>query len=155
MKQQNSSTTTSLLLRVLRKKCAKEKTEDIPVKKQPVHRQRPLLSVDFLPKRLVTCHCDPPAAAQAVGIRPAEVASIDRLRIAEKLTMTRWDLAWPLHWVNEKRPELLRSREVHERLTAMLSKGHEDVDWAGFAREISEALGFSRRQLRIEGVFVT
>ena len=30
---------------------------------------------------------------------------------------------------------------IHERLTAMLAKGREDNDWAGFAREISEAAG--------------
>jgi 3-hydroxyisobutyrate dehydrogenase-like beta-hydroxyacid dehydrogenase len=30
---------------------------------------------------------------------------------------------------------------VHDRLTAMVAKGHEDRDWAGFAEEISEAAG--------------
>jgi 3-hydroxyisobutyrate dehydrogenase-like beta-hydroxyacid dehydrogenase len=30
---------------------------------------------------------------------------------------------------------------IHERLTAMVAKGHEDVDWAGFAHEISESAG--------------
>lgn len=31
---------------------------------------------------------------------------------------------------------------VHDRLTAMVAKGHEDRDWAGFAGEISESAGF-------------
>src|SRR5947208_2978945 len=30
---------------------------------------------------------------------------------------------------------------IHERLTATVAKGREDVDWAGFAREISESAG--------------
>jgi 3-hydroxyisobutyrate dehydrogenase-like beta-hydroxyacid dehydrogenase len=30
---------------------------------------------------------------------------------------------------------------IHERLTAMVAKGREDVDWAGFAREVSESAG--------------
>ncbi len=30
---------------------------------------------------------------------------------------------------------------VHERLTAMVAKNHHDVDWAGFAREVSENAG--------------
>jgi len=30
---------------------------------------------------------------------------------------------------------------IHERLTAMVAKGREDSDWAGFAREVSECAG--------------
>jgi len=30
---------------------------------------------------------------------------------------------------------------IHERLTAMVAKGRDDADWAGFAREISESAG--------------
>jgi 3-hydroxyisobutyrate dehydrogenase-like beta-hydroxyacid dehydrogenase len=30
---------------------------------------------------------------------------------------------------------------IHERLTATVAKGHEDSDWAGFAREVSESAG--------------
>ncbi len=30
---------------------------------------------------------------------------------------------------------------IHERLTATVAKGREDVDWAGFAREVSESAG--------------
>jgi 3-hydroxyisobutyrate dehydrogenase-like beta-hydroxyacid dehydrogenase len=30
---------------------------------------------------------------------------------------------------------------IHERLTATVAKGHEDADWAGFAREVSESAG--------------
>jgi 3-hydroxyisobutyrate dehydrogenase-like beta-hydroxyacid dehydrogenase len=30
---------------------------------------------------------------------------------------------------------------IHDRLTAMVAKGREDVDWAGFAREVSEGAG--------------
>jgi len=30
---------------------------------------------------------------------------------------------------------------IHERLTATVVKGREDVDWAGFAREVSESAG--------------
>jgi 3-hydroxyisobutyrate dehydrogenase-like beta-hydroxyacid dehydrogenase len=30
---------------------------------------------------------------------------------------------------------------IHERLTAMVAKGRHDVDWAGFAREVSENAG--------------
>ena len=30
---------------------------------------------------------------------------------------------------------------IHERLTAMVAKGREDADWAGFAREVSESAG--------------
>jgi 3-hydroxyisobutyrate dehydrogenase-like beta-hydroxyacid dehydrogenase len=30
---------------------------------------------------------------------------------------------------------------IHERLTTMVAKGREDVDWAGFAREVSESAG--------------
>src|SRR5947209_5476692 len=33
------------------------------------------------------------------------------------------------------------ARLIHERLTATVAKGHEDVDWAGFAREVSESAG--------------
>jgi len=30
---------------------------------------------------------------------------------------------------------------VHDRLTALVAKGREDRDWAGFAEEISESAG--------------
>src|SRR5438270_2141594 len=30
---------------------------------------------------------------------------------------------------------------IHERLTATVAKGREDIDWAGFAREVSESAG--------------
>jgi hypothetical protein len=30
---------------------------------------------------------------------------------------------------------------IHERLTAMVAKGREDVDWAGLAHEVSESAG--------------
>jgi 3-hydroxyisobutyrate dehydrogenase-like beta-hydroxyacid dehydrogenase len=30
---------------------------------------------------------------------------------------------------------------IHERLTSMVAKGREDVDWAGFAHEVSESAG--------------
>ena len=30
---------------------------------------------------------------------------------------------------------------IHDRLTATVAKGRDDVDWAGFAREVSEAAG--------------
>src|SRR6266404_1967713 len=30
---------------------------------------------------------------------------------------------------------------IHERLTATVAKGRDDVDWAGFAREVSESAG--------------
>jgi 3-hydroxyisobutyrate dehydrogenase-like beta-hydroxyacid dehydrogenase len=30
---------------------------------------------------------------------------------------------------------------IHERLTAMVAKGRDDLDWAGFAREVSESAG--------------
>jgi hypothetical protein len=30
---------------------------------------------------------------------------------------------------------------IHDRLTATVAKGREDVDWTGFAREISESAG--------------
>jgi len=30
---------------------------------------------------------------------------------------------------------------VHDRLTAMVAKGREDRDWAGFAQEVSESAG--------------
>ena len=30
---------------------------------------------------------------------------------------------------------------IHERLTAMVAKGRDDRDWAGFAREVSESAG--------------
>jgi 3-hydroxyisobutyrate dehydrogenase-like beta-hydroxyacid dehydrogenase len=33
------------------------------------------------------------------------------------------------------------ARLIHERLTTTVAKGREDVDWAGFAREVSESAG--------------
>ena len=30
---------------------------------------------------------------------------------------------------------------IHDRLTATVAKGRQDVDWAGFAREVSESAG--------------
>src|SRR5206468_1981230 len=30
---------------------------------------------------------------------------------------------------------------IHQRLTARVAKGHDDADWAGFAREVSESAG--------------
>ena len=30
---------------------------------------------------------------------------------------------------------------IHERLTATVAKGRDDVDWASFAREVSENAG--------------
>jgi 3-hydroxyisobutyrate dehydrogenase-like beta-hydroxyacid dehydrogenase len=33
------------------------------------------------------------------------------------------------------------ARLIHERLTATVAKGRDDVDWSGFAREVSEAAG--------------
>jgi 3-hydroxyisobutyrate dehydrogenase-like beta-hydroxyacid dehydrogenase len=30
---------------------------------------------------------------------------------------------------------------IHQRLTARVAKGHDDLDWSSFAREVSEAAG--------------
>jgi len=30
---------------------------------------------------------------------------------------------------------------IHERLTATVAKGRHDIDWAGFAHEVSESAG--------------
>jgi hypothetical protein len=30
---------------------------------------------------------------------------------------------------------------IHERLTAIVAKGRDDIDWAGFAHEVSESAG--------------
>jgi len=30
---------------------------------------------------------------------------------------------------------------IHERLTALVAKGRDDIDWAGFAHEVSENAG--------------
>ena len=35
------------------------------------------------------------------------------------------------------------ARLIHERLTATVAKGREDIDWSGFAREVSESAGLS------------
>jgi 3-hydroxyisobutyrate dehydrogenase-like beta-hydroxyacid dehydrogenase len=33
---------------------------------------------------------------------------------------------------------------IHERLTATVAKGRENADWAGFAREVSDAAGLRK-----------
>ena len=46
-----------------------------------------------------------------------------------------------LEAADEERVPMPLADLVHERLTATVAKGREDVDWASFAREVSEGAG--------------
>lgn len=69
------------------------------------------------------------------------VASEDYHPVGAKPSLIRKDYGLILDAANEGLVPMPLARLIHERLTATVAKGREDIDWAGFAREVSESAG--------------
>src|SRR5947209_2753204 len=61
--------------------------------------------------------------------------------VGARPSLIRKDYGLILEAANEGLVPMPLARLIHERLTATVAKGREDVDWAGFAREVSESAG--------------
>jgi 3-hydroxyisobutyrate dehydrogenase-like beta-hydroxyacid dehydrogenase len=69
------------------------------------------------------------------------IASENYHPVGAKPSLIRKDFGLILEAADEGLVPMPLAGLIHERLTAMVSKGREDVDWAGFAREVSESAG--------------
>jgi 3-hydroxyisobutyrate dehydrogenase-like beta-hydroxyacid dehydrogenase len=56
-------------------------------------------------------------------------------------SLIRKDFGLILDAANEELVPMPLAGLIHDRLTATVAKGRQDVDWAGFAREVSESAG--------------
>jgi 3-hydroxyisobutyrate dehydrogenase-like beta-hydroxyacid dehydrogenase len=56
-------------------------------------------------------------------------------------SLIRKDFGLILNAANEELVPMPLAGLIHDRLTATVAKGRQDVDWAGFAREVSESAG--------------
>ena len=56
-------------------------------------------------------------------------------------SLIRKDYGLILDAANEELVPMPLAALIHDRLTATVAKGRQDVDWAGFAREVSESAG--------------
>lgn len=71
------------------------------------------------------------------------VASEKYLPVGAKPSLIRKDYRLVLETAAESGVPMPLAGLIHDRLTATVAKGHDDVDWSGFAREVSEAAGLS------------
>lgn len=69
------------------------------------------------------------------------IASEEYQPIGAKPSLIRKDLGLVLAEASTNQVPMPLASLVHDRLTALVAKGREDRDWAGFAGEISEAAG--------------
>ena len=69
------------------------------------------------------------------------IASENYQPIGAKPSLIRKDLGLVLDEAKTQQVPMPLAHLVHDRLTALVAKGREDRDWAGFAGEISEAAG--------------
>jgi 3-hydroxyisobutyrate dehydrogenase-like beta-hydroxyacid dehydrogenase len=71
-----------------------------------------------------------------------ELVAADRYQpVGAKPSLIRKDYGLILEAADEGLVPMPLAALIHERLTATVAKGREDVDWAGFAREVSEGAG--------------
>jgi 3-hydroxyisobutyrate dehydrogenase-like beta-hydroxyacid dehydrogenase len=61
--------------------------------------------------------------------------------VGAKPSLIRKDYGLILDAAAEKLVPMPLAALIHQRLTARVAKGHDDVDWASFAREVSESAG--------------
>jgi 3-hydroxyisobutyrate dehydrogenase-like beta-hydroxyacid dehydrogenase len=90
-------------------------------------------SYEFFTQTLFDC-----AAYHAYG---ELIASEKYQPVGARPSLIRKDFGLILEAADEKLVPMPLAELVHERLTATVAKGHEDADWAGFAREVSEGAG--------------
>jgi 3-hydroxyisobutyrate dehydrogenase-like beta-hydroxyacid dehydrogenase len=69
------------------------------------------------------------------------VASEHYLPVGARPSLIRKDYGLILQAADEGLVPMPLAHLIHDRLTATVAKGHEDADWAGFAREVSENAG--------------
>jgi 3-hydroxyisobutyrate dehydrogenase-like beta-hydroxyacid dehydrogenase len=69
------------------------------------------------------------------------IASENYRPVGAKPSLIRKDYGLILEAANEGLVPMPLAHLIHERLTATVAKGREDIDWAGFAREVSESAG--------------
>ena len=69
------------------------------------------------------------------------IASEHYQPVGAKPSLIRKDYGLILDAAAEELVPMPLANLIHERLTATVAKGREDVDWAGFAREVSESAG--------------
>ncbi len=69
------------------------------------------------------------------------VASETYEPVGAKPSLIRKDYGLILDAANDALTPMPLARLIHERLTSTVAKGRDDRDWAGFAREVSEAAG--------------
>jgi 3-hydroxyisobutyrate dehydrogenase-like beta-hydroxyacid dehydrogenase len=61
--------------------------------------------------------------------------------VGAKPSLIRKDLGLVLDAAAEKLVPMPLAALIHQRLTARVAKGQDDLDWASFAREVSESAG--------------
>jgi 3-hydroxyisobutyrate dehydrogenase-like beta-hydroxyacid dehydrogenase len=61
--------------------------------------------------------------------------------VGAKPSLIRKDYGLILDAAAEKLVPMPLAALIHQRLTARVAKGHDDLDWASFAREVSESAG--------------
>lgn len=71
------------------------------------------------------------------------IASEEYQPIGAKPSLIRKDLGLVLAEAKTHQVPMPIASLVHDRLTALVAKGLEDQDWAGFAHEVSESAGLS------------
>ena len=71
----------------------------------------------------------------------AKIASEEYLPIGAKPSLIRKDMALVLAEAQAAQVPMPLANLVHDRLTATVAKGRDDIDWSGFAREVSESAG--------------
>jgi 3-hydroxyisobutyrate dehydrogenase-like beta-hydroxyacid dehydrogenase len=69
------------------------------------------------------------------------VASEHYQPVGARPSLIRKDYGLVLEAADDALVPMPLARLIHERLTATVAKGRDDIDWAGFAREVSEAAG--------------
>ena len=69
------------------------------------------------------------------------IASENYLPVGAKPSLIRKDYSLILEAAEEGLLPMPLAHLIHDRLTATVAKAREDIDWAGFAREVSESAG--------------
>jgi 3-hydroxyisobutyrate dehydrogenase-like beta-hydroxyacid dehydrogenase len=69
------------------------------------------------------------------------IASEHYQPVGAKPSLIRKDFGLILEAASEGLVAMPLAHLIHERLTATVAKGRENVDWTGFAREVSESAG--------------
>jgi 3-hydroxyisobutyrate dehydrogenase-like beta-hydroxyacid dehydrogenase len=69
------------------------------------------------------------------------VASEHYLPVGARPSLIRKDFGLVLDAAKEGLVPMPLANLIHDRLTATVAKGRDDIDWSGFAREVSESAG--------------